>query len=76
MVQSLKDENIMYYDLQTFWDSSNTKRQQERAHEMTQGLMALGHSQEYAKAMVEAFHRDAFTDGEHEEAFNSCGEDA
>ena len=43
---------------------------------MVRGLMAIGHSEQYAKSTVEAFQHQAFEDGEMEESFNNCGEDA
>ena len=66
----------MHFDFKSFWDSDRTAEQLAIAKEMVRGLIAIGYSEQHAKHTVEAFQQQAFEDGEQEEAFNSCGEDA
>ena len=66
----------MHVDFKTFWDSDSTAEQLAIAKELVRGLMTIGYSEPHAKYTVEAFQQQAFEDGEQEEAFNSCGEDA
>ncbi len=66
----------MHFDFKTFWDSEYTAAQQSRAEAMVRGLMAIGYTELAAQITVEAFQQQAFEDGEMEEKFNSCGEDA
>lgn len=67
---------MMNFDFKSFWNSDSNKKQRERAEIFVNALVALGMSETEAIAMVSEFQQCAFEDGEGEEAFNNCGEDA
>lgn len=66
----------MHFDFKSFWNSSTDADQRRRGEAMVNGLVAIGYSAAEAKATVEIFQQTAFYDGEMEESFNNCGEDA
>lgn len=66
----------MHFNFKKFWNSEYEAAQRSRAEEMVKGLIAIGYTEQHAINTVSAFQIQAFEDGEMEESFNNCGEDA
>lgn len=66
----------MIFNFKTFWDSDTLVEQAKTATIMVDALIGHGYPRITAVAMVEKFQHNAFEDGEYEESYNNCGEDA